>query len=368
MTQVIIIAIIVFVSFLTISYYGFVLAINPKSKLEIIPAIIYLIALIISAMGYGDFTSPYYKTINPYIDCYSPISEEFYPIMVVSFFVYLISILVIWKYGKSLPPLSYVVISSLIIIGNIINVLLLFQLSDHEVIHNNCNGIISLKMAPIGGLIISVLLFIKSFKESFNELKERQYKNDFLNNLNGFLYYTDILPIWIFVFVLPISILILFVLVLFGQEPDSFTKVFTDTTTWRFSQQSHPPVIDRDGGHYLCTVAAKGNPKIVKPIYIGERRCKPIIVNRQLQIANAFEEMIQRFTPRIHKIIRKVYDNYGYNLSTKINNEKMSNITYILMKPLEYFFLICLYLFWKNPEKLISKQYKNNKKIVITYN
>ncbi|WP_317167131.1 DUF6688 family protein [Winogradskyella wichelsiae] len=47
------------------------------------------------------------------------------------------------------------------------------------------------------------------------------------------------------------------------------------------------------------------------------------------------------------------------NISTKINTIKLSNITYILMKPLEWFFLMCLYLFCNKPEEKIKQQYNN---------
>jgi hypothetical protein len=74
-------------------------------------------------------------------------------------------------------------------------------------------------------------------------------------------------------------------------------------------------------------------------------------------IANAFEEMIQDISPTLHRGIRNLYDKYGYNLSKKINTPFRSNLTYILMKPLEWVFLLSLYLLCKNPEKKINKQY-----------
>lgn len=80
-------------------------------------------------------------------------------------------------------------------------------------------------------------------------------------------------------------------------------------------------------------------------------------MNRQLQIANAFEEMISDFSPQMHRFIRRTYDRYGYNLSLKINTPQRSNLTYFLMKPLEWLFLFCLYLGCQNPEAKIKKQY-----------
>ena len=157
--------------------------------------------------------------------------------------------------------------------------------------------------------------------------------------------------------IIPLLLVITIILILFGQDSNSLIKVFTETTTWRFSQQMHPPILDHKG-HYLCTVAASGNPAIVKPLRLGKRNGNTIIVNRQLLIANAFEEMIQDFSPKLHRFIRRNYDHYGYNLSLKINTNLRSNFTYLIMKPLEWMFLFCLYLFCEKPEERIGRQYK----------
>ncbi|WP_410479282.1 DUF6688 family protein [Pedobacter nototheniae] len=164
---------------------------------------------------------------------------------------------------------------------------------------------------------------------------EQKYSNKTLATLNLFLANKCNSPLWIIIVTAPLLLLVTVILILFGQDSNSLIKVFTETTTWRFSQQMHPPILDHKG-HYLCTVAASGNPKIVKPLRFGNRHGNTIIVNRQLLIANAFEEMVQDFSPRLHRFIRRNYDKYGYNLSKKINSEQMSNLTYLLMKPLEW--------------------------------
>ncbi len=74
-------------------------------------------------------------------------------------------------------------------------------------------------------------------------------------------------------------------------------------------------------------------------------------------VANAFEDMIMEKFPKFHKFIRDIYDRYGYPLSKLITNSYKADLTYILMKPLEYLFLICLYLVDKKPENRIRKQY-----------
>ena len=82
------------------------------------------------------------------------------------------------------------------------------------------------------------------------------------------------------------------------------------------------------------------------------------MVNRQLCIANAFEDLIQQNFPKFHKGVRHVYDTYGYPLSQDITTPLRADIVYVLMKPLEWLFLIVLYLFDSNPESRIAKQYE----------
>jgi hypothetical protein len=150
------------------------------------------------------------------------------------------------------------------------------------------------------------------------------------------------------------------ILTLIGQDIEALTRVYTETATWKLSQHVHPPTVDDRHGHYLCTVAAHGNPKIVKPLGIGQRHGKLIMINRQLQIANAFECLIENKSPKIHKVIRTNYDKYGINLAKRINNERLSNWTYMLMKPFEWIFLAVLYSCCIQPEELIKSQYKSD--------
>ena len=145
--------------------------------------------------------------------------------------------------------------------------------------------------------------------------------------------------------------------VLIGQGLDAPIKAFTDTADWTFSQQIPPPPKEYEG-HYLCTVAAGGHRKVVKPIRFGRRRGAVIVVNRQLCIANAFEESIAEKFPRFHKWIRHIYDTYGYPLSNIITTKARADVTYILMKPLEWIFLIYLYLTDSRPEIRINRQYR----------
>jgi hypothetical protein len=159
---------------------------------------------------------------------------------------------------------------------------------------------------------------------------------------------------------LPVLVLIAAALLLFGQKPDAMIRAFTDTYRHGLSQWDYKCDNVNCGGHYLCSVAANGHGAIVKPQRLGIRNNNPIICNRQLLISNAFEDLVQERMPFIHRMIRKQYNKVGdlihrhYHLfSIKL----VSDCIYILMKPLEWFFLLTLYTFDRKPENRIEMQY-----------
>ncbi len=292
----------------------------------------------------------YYQAIDPINTGYAPFSFDHIISLAVFYGLGLISALFIWLKGRSLPPLTFVVASSLMLIGVVINVAILFHMdSDNDE---------SYLYAPasILYLFIAFSLMINMILDQSIASRQIIYSNSFLNNINNKMSDISMQPFWIVVMMFPMFIIITMILILFGQHPDSMIKVFTETATWNFSQKAHPLFLD-EHGHYLCTVAASGSPSLVKPLAIGVRHGQPIIINRQLQVANAFEEMIKDLSPIFHSWIRGIYDKYGYPISKHITSKSGSDITYILMKPLEWFFLICLYLGCKFPEEKIRKQY-----------
>ena len=165
---------------------------------------------------------------------------------------------------------------------------------------------------------------------------------------------------WIaFLAAIPLLGVLVVILLIFGQEPDSFIKAWTETADWNMSQKLPPQNIFMDE-HYLCTVAAGGHPTVVKPIRTGKRHGNRVIVNRQLCIANAFEQLIQERTPNFHSFIRGLYDKVGYPIAKHINSPYMADIIYFIMKPLEWIFLIVLYLFDIKPENRIAVQYPHS--------
>ncbi len=164
----------------------------------------------------------------------------------------------------------------------------------------------------------------------------------------------------LFLLCVPILILIVCFLLLFGQKPDAFIRAFTDTYKHGFSQLNHQCQNVECGGHFLCSVAAKGHKNVVVPIRYGERHGGKIICNRQLLVANAFEENLEERLPKTHRFIRKKYNKVG-NFIHKyyfiFENKYISDAIFILMKPLEWLFLMVLYTFEEQPENRIATQY-----------
>jgi len=89
--------------------------------------------------------------------------------------------------------------------------------------------------------------------------------NYFLNFADKILSNSKLWPIYAIVFMFPLLGIIIGILLLFGQAPDSVIKAWTETADWTLSLKEAPQNIEYDE-HYLCTVAAGGHRKLVKPV------------------------------------------------------------------------------------------------------
>lgn len=182
------------------------------------------------------------------------------------------------------------------------------------------------------------------------------YQKPWRTKLAGFLSKSYHLPVMALLLLLPILGVALMILTLFGQEPAALIKMWINTSDWTLSQKISPPSVTYDE-HYLCTVGASGHRKIVKPLRMGVRHGHWIMVNRQLLVANAFEQVLEEKMPKTHRLIRDFYDRYGYPISRHIKKAWQADLIYFLMKPLEWFFLLVLYLVDRHPENRIALQY-----------
>lgn len=330
------------------------------TRTEMVIATTYCISMMVFVANMSLHSNAYFTAIDPVdMECYTPFSGTHAVSILFYFFAFHISALLVWARPEKLPPLATAICAVFLLIGIVLGIFVLLQVSAHDTstfrAYADADNLPFL-FAPVGTIAIGVWLLYTVVITRAEALRKCEYPNRYLSALNHFLALRSRNLFWIVLLLLPVYVLVTLILLLFDQETDSIAKVFTDTATWRFSQQAHPPVLDHKG-HYLCTVAASGNPAIVKPLRFGKRNGKIIIVNRQLLVANAFEELLQDFSPKGHRVVRRAYDRYGLNLSKMLNNALLSTLTYLLMKPLEWFFVMCLYLFCTDPERKIKQQY-----------
>jgi len=278
-----------------------------------------------------------------------------YILMVTSMAAYITSIF----RTNVFPPISELILNTLLVLGFIINLLLCKHLT------TNGEGPLWWLVGNLPILILYLLALIENQNILTQHIKENELTTN--NALGKFslsiLKLDPILKYPALTFLLlPIILLLSLFLMLFGQKPDSVIRAFTDTYKHGFSQLDYVCENVECGGHFLCSVGANGHKSVVKPIRYGERLGSKIICNRQLLISNAFEELVQEKMPKLHKLIRKHYNKVGDSIHKYyyiFNKKIISDIVYLLMKPLEIIFLITLYTFDVKPENRIAKQYLN---------
>ncbi|MDB4931571.1 MAG: hypothetical protein JWM10_4055 [Myxococcaceae bacterium] len=134
--------------------------------------------------------------------------------------------------------------------------------------------------------------------------------------------------------------------------------VFTETCGHALSAVSITHVTVADC-HYLCTVAARGTPSLVRPERVGRRNGHPILVNRQLAVANAFEDLLHTRWPRFGRLARASYDRVGLPVSRYITRTWMADAVFVAMKPFEWAFYATLLLLDRgDPEARIDRMYR----------
>ena len=253
---------------------------------------------------------------------------------------------------RKVPPLLPVLAIGAMYIGIFQCILWIIQVFQNDLIS------FYLCLFPFNLILIGIHTIRRKVEEWNNdESKEiKKFHNPYLERINKKVVDSSKWPGLAFLFMWPLLGALVCFLLLFGQRPDNIIKAWTETSNWNLSTKVSPQNIYYDE-HYLCTVAAGGHPKIVKPIRKGMRHGHEVIVNRQLCIANAFEQVMEEYTPVFHRHIRKFYDKYGFPVARAIRSPYIADVVYILMKPLEVMFLLVLYTVDVNPENRIAVQY-----------
>lgn len=282
---------------------------------------------------------------------HTPILTVSYPTVICLSCIGVIGYLILSSFKiEKMPPLVIVSAIAAMYLGILECVLWIIQIFSIKYI--------ILCLFPFNCIIIAAKTIRYKILE-WNEKKDNQtksFKNKYIAFLNQKMMNAGCWPIAAFVLMWPILGIIICVLALFGQQADNVIKAWTETSDWNLSHRIAPQNVYEDE-HYLCTVAAGGHAAIVKPIRLGERHGHQVIVNRQLCVANAFEQILEEHTPMFHKNLRHFYDTYGFPIAKMIHSPYVADIVYFIMKPLEWLFLMLLYFSDVNPENRIVVQY-----------
>jgi hypothetical protein len=129
---------------------------------------------------------------------------------------------------------------------------------------------------------------------------------------------------------------------------------FAKTCGWTLSTLEAPV----EDCHYLCTVAAQGHPWLVRPLRTGRRRGHAIVVNRQLAVANAFEDLLHERWPRFGRWARRTYDALAFPVSGWLLNPWAADLVFLAMLPAQAGFELFLRLVDRRPEDRIDRMYR----------
>lgn len=259
---------------------------------------------------------------------------------------------------EKMPPLLMVIGLAAMYLGTLESILWLVQIGNHI---RDISDLV-LILFPLDCVLLTAGTVIQKVQE-WKRIPHAATKWDQvlpLRIMNRFLERSERWPLAAFVLMWPLLGIVIGLLTLFGQTPDAVIRAWTETGEWSLSRRVSPQNVYYDE-HYLCTVAAGGHDKIVRPLRMGVRHGHEVIVNRQLCVANAFEQVLEERTPRFHRAVRNFYDTYGFPVARMIRSKYAADAVYVLMKPLEWIFLTVLYLVDANPENRIAIQYTGRK-------
>ena len=300
---------------------------------------------------------PWYEPAYPNF-YHEYLSQQYRDVILILLFAGIISIVSLSAFKiEKIPPMLSALLTAFTAVG-----LILFTLVNVQLMKNFQPLHLMLWVYVLNLYLIAARRVRLNIIAQVHKVRERQnvFRSRFGTRLNSLMSKFSGMTALSFLLILPVILVFEVIYIILGQGADGFIKAFTETADWTFSQQTPPPPVDYEG-HYLCTVAAGGHRKVVKPLRYGVRRGERIVVNRQLLIANAFEDMIKERFPGFHRSVRSFYDKHGYPISRHITTQLRADIVYILMKPLELIFITALYLFDTEPENRIAVQYSEYK-------
>ena len=170
---------------------------------------------------------------------------------------------------EKMPPLVAVLSMSALYLGVIQLIVFTFQVLNIE----NFDLLDPfLFVLPACCVLIAVRTILEKIHQWQHITMEKSKIQDspVLSSFDSILNNAALWPVFALILAIPLLGILIGILVLFGQAPDAIVKAWTETSDWTLSQQISPPNVQYDE-HYLCTVAAGGHRKVVKPIRKGVR-------------------------------------------------------------------------------------------------
>jgi hypothetical protein len=110
---------------------------------------------------------------------------------------------------------------------------------------------------------------------------------------------------------------------------------------------------------YIATAAARGHPRFVQSWTVQRADGKSMQVNRQLQWLKCAELALVAVHPRLHSLLRRVYDVIGKRLARSIQNPLLADAAYLILKPWEWFAGLVLQTIIPEIDSISKKMYIN---------
>ena len=215
-------------------------------RIESVLLILSLLFWVVFYFAKEMFQQDYQYAIDPLVDGYTPFASAHLLSLIFYLFASFRCSYEISTKGRKLPPVLVVIYLTFMLVGAIVCVFMMIQLADHSDRMDNVDPAAGLFMllAPWFHLLMILVILIKFVNQKQDNASMRQYSSRFLNFLNNKLRATRGLSIWTVLIALSILLVFTLMLCLFGQEPDSLAKAFTETTTWAFSEKVHPEFLN----------------------------------------------------------------------------------------------------------------------------
>jgi len=128
--------------------------------------------------------------------------------------------------------------------------------------------------------------------------------------------------------------------------------------TWALAIQQaiqayHALPTTRPSHCYIASAAARGHRRFVR----ARGTCDGAIVNDQLQRLKCGEIALATLVPRLHRVLRAIYDRIGPTMAAALVHPLLADLAYVLLKPAEWITLLLLRRTIKHFDHLVAGIY-----------